>query len=328
MAKKYAVPVVNDPKPEQQPKSKLKPPQWFGRYRIQVSPDLPKKGRCLYLLRQLCRKETPCWASVKYLANQLDMKPAEVRRYKSLAVTAGWLEPTTYKGRKALKRVKASIKESNDLWRSLVDLKTNAIVTITDLVSSKEDYKIQISLKALAAKCHAHHVNLGKAIKGLEELKLLEVQRKKSDVNVYSIPVKRTESSARKVAGRSSQEILAQGGFTDRVVESLTEIIKAAKRLQLFDLKTEAELTVHILDLYDAMKGGREAANLSTNLKIKIGGPLEILRRYMAWLVEKDWEASSKVLKLNSPSFASFRRDFRSLEGIDPIDGKEKVYER
>ena len=192
------------------------------------------------------------------------------------------------------------------------------------MVSRKEDYKIEISRKALATKCHAHHVNLGKAIKGLEELKLLEVERKDGEASVYSIPVKRTESPARKVAGRSSQEILAQSGYTDRVVESLTEIIKAAKRLQLFDLKTEAELTLHILDLYDALKGGREAANLATNLKIRIGGVLEIMRRYVAWLAEKDWEASSKVLKLNSPSFASFRRDFRALEGVDPIDGKER----
>ena len=259
MAKKYTAPVVNDPKPEQQPKAKgkLTPPQWFGRHRIQVSPGLPKKGRCLYLMRQLSRKE-PMTATVKYLASQLNnMKPAEVRRYKSLAVTSGWLEPTTYKGRKAFKCVRDSIKESNDLWRALVDLKTNVIVTITDLVSRKEDYKIEISRKALAAKCHAHHVNLGKAIKGLEELKLLEVDRKDGGVSVYSIPVNRSESPARKVAGRSGQEILAQGGFTPREMESLAEIIKAAKKLQLIDLKTEAELTAHILDLYDAMKRGR-----------------------------------------------------------------------
>jgi hypothetical protein len=153
---------------------------------------------------------------------------------------------------------------------------------------------------------------------------VLKVERKKSDVNVYSIPVKRNESSARRVAGLSSQELLAQSGFADRIVESLTEIIKAAKRLQLFDLKTEAALTVHILDLYEAMKAGRESANLSTNLKIRIGGVLEIMRRYIAWLEEKHWEASSNVLKMDSRAFVSFRRDFRNLEGVDPIDGKER----
>ena len=48
------------------------------------------------------------------------------------------------------------------------------------------------------------------------------------------------------------------------------------------------------------------------------------MRRYVAWLQEKDWEASSKVLKLNSPSFEQFRRDYRVLEGNDPINGKER----
>ena len=101
------------------------------------------------------------------------MKPAEVRRYKSLAVTAGWLEPTTYKGRKALKRVKASIKESNDLWRSLVDLKTNAIVTITDLVAARRITRFKSAWRRWRSAA-ADPAAVGRAITKLSGPKLLK----------------------------------------------------------------------------------------------------------------------------------------------------------
>jgi len=334
MGKKISRPIVtNDPKPEDQPRKKITPTQRYGRYRTQVSPGLPKKGRGLYLLRQLVRGETPCWASVEYLAECSNMKPSEMRRIINFAIASGWLESTIYKHPKtlkehdALKRVKSSLKESNALWRSLIDAKTNVLVTLTDFISNEEDYKIQISFAALGKKCHANPASLPRVVKKLEEKHLLDVKREEGVPNVYSLPgVKRTKSLPKNVMGLSIQEVIEQSEFTPRTAEALANIVKQAKRLQLIDMKSDGVLTSRVIELYTAMKAEWDAANMSSDLKIHIGGPLEILRQYLAWLLEKDWQASSKVLKLDSPAFAQFRRDYRDLEGRDPINGKERLY--
>jgi hypothetical protein len=122
------------------------------------------------------------------------------------------------------------------------------------------------------------------------------------------------------------EEVLHQKGFvSDRLVDSMVrDIIKPAKRIGFIDIKSDAVLAAKLVDLYSSIREQRNDANLSSGLRIRLGGPLEILNRYVEWLIEKDWEASSRVLKLDSPAFSQFRRDFRSLEGSDPITGMER----
>jgi hypothetical protein len=122
----------------------------------------------------------------------------------------------------------------------------------------------------------------------------------------------------------SIEQVLRQKGFvSDRLIDTmLRDIIKPAKKLRFIDVKGDALLTSKLIDLYNAMREERNNSNLSSDMKIRLGGPLEILKRYIDWLIEKDWEASTRVLKVDSPAFAQFRRDFRSLEGWDPISGK------
>jgi hypothetical protein len=125
----------------------------------------------------------------------------------------------------------------------------------------------------------------------------------------------------------SIEQVLRQKGFVaDRLIDTIMrDIIKPAKQLRLIDVKGDALLTARLIDLYNAMREERNNSNLSSDMKVRLGGPLEILKRYIDWLIEKDWEASTRVLKMDSPAFAQFRRDFRSLEGLDPISGKGRA---
>jgi hypothetical protein len=92
-------------------------------------------------------------------------------------------------------------------------------------------------------------------------------------------------------------------------------------------MTNDAVLTDKIVGLYNEIQNERATVRLSPAVKLNIGGPLEVMRRYISWLAEKDWDASSRVLKSDSPAFNQFRRDFRNMEGNDPVNGKERVYE-
>jgi hypothetical protein len=122
------------------------------------------------------------------------------------------------------------------------------------------------------------------------------------------------------------EEILRQSGFSSsRLIESMiVDIIKPTKKLKLIDIDRDAVLTSHLVELYNAIREQRSDADLTSDLKVRLGGPLEILKQYIDWLSEKDWEASSRVLKFDSPAFSQFRRDFRGLEGLDPINGVDR----
>ena len=173
--------------------------------------------------------------------------------------------------------------------------------------------EFQISLEALAAKCHAHPAKVGKAIKGLEELKLLEGRQEEE-----RLMSTRSRSSARwhqrgRWPGDRAKKYWRNAASRPRSGDADRDRPRG-EEAPAHRHQDRGGLAVHVLDLYDAVKKGAKSQP-ATNLKIRIGGPLEILRRYVDWLAEKDWEASSQVLKPNSPAFASFRRDFRSLEG-------------
>jgi hypothetical protein len=311
-----------------EPKWKTTPNQWFERYVIEVTPHLPAVDRCLLRIKLMSRKE-PYWETPANQVKRQKVKIRDVRRARSIARHSGGWRKITYKEHKALERVNDDDKETNRIFHSHVGLKMNVETTIIDIASKTPDGRVKISMGKMAKQFNTHRDYLVQIVEELEADDLLKVERRKGAVNIYSLPgVKRTESSAKKVAGLTSQEVIEQSGFVPRVVETFTkDLIPGAKRLKLIDMADDAILTARVVELYHAIKLEREAANLDSNLKIRIGGPLEILRQYLAWLAKKDWEASSRVLKPESPAFAQFRRDFRELEQNDPINGKARVYD-
>jgi hypothetical protein len=127
----------------------------------------------------------------------------------------------------------------------------------------------------------------------------------------------------------SIKQVLQQNGITHpRIVDTIErDLVIPARRLHLSDMTNDAVLTDKIVGLYNEIQNERATVRLSPAVKLNIGGPLEVMRRYISWLAEKDWDASSRVLKSDSPAFNQFRRDFRNMEGNDPVNGKERVYE-
>jgi hypothetical protein len=123
----------------------------------------------------------------------------------------------------------------------------------------------------------------------------------------------------------TSQQVFKQKGFdSTRVIDSLVkDIMRPAQKLKLIDIKNEGQLAAKIADLYHSIEDERNAANMPNWQRLRFGGPLSILRDYIKWLEEQRWEASSNVLLPDSRAFAAFRRDFRSLELFDPINGRD-----
>jgi hypothetical protein len=114
---------------------------------------------------------------------------------------------------------------------------------------------------------------------------------------------------------RPPEEILQQCGLSERMTKwFIQDVLKPAKALHLFDMDNDGILAARLADLYAQIRYGRDLASL-------LVGPLGLLQRYIQWLGERDWDASSKVLMMDSPAFAQFRRDYARLEGRDPITG-------
>jgi hypothetical protein len=116
-------------------------------------------------------------------------------------------------------------------------------------------------------------------------------------------------------------EVLGKYGI--RLVDSFArDILRPAKKLGVFDANDDIVLAGHLAALYAAIRTARDDASLSDDLKLRLGGPSEIVKRYIEWLHDKQWRVSSKVLTVSSPAFGQFRRDYQDGEGFDPIDGR------
>jgi hypothetical protein len=121
----------------------------------------------------------------------------------------------------------------------------------------------------------------------------------------------------------SLAEVLNKSGIpVSRTAAFTKDLLTPAKRLTLFDLEDEIALASALAQLYAQVKEARDAAMLPGPLRGRLGGPFEIVRRYIGWLEEQHWRASSRVLQLSSPAFAQYRRDTQDQEGFDPIDGR------
>lgn len=93
-----------------------------------------------------------------------------------------------------------------------------------------------------------------------------------------------------------------------------SDILVRAKRLSLGSV-SEVDLMTRLGELYGSIRAARvpEAA-----------GPIDLLRRYINWLSEKDWQMTMRVLSTSSPAFQQFRREEASLHplGADPLTGR------
>jgi len=121
----------------------------------------------------------------------------------------------------------------------------------------------------------------------------------------------------------SLAEVLNKSGIpSSRSAAFTRDLLTPAKALALFDLEDEIALAHALAQLYAQVKEARDAAMLPGPLRGRLGGPFEIVRRYIGWLDDQRWRASSRVLKLASPAFSQYRRDTQDQEGFDPIDGR------
>jgi hypothetical protein len=99
-----------------------------------------------------------------------------------------------------------------------------------------------------------------------------------------------------------------------------SDILVRARRLALGSA-SESDLAATLMGLYVEMRAERSRAYPA----VTTSGPMDLLRRYVIWLGERDWPTMTvRVLSKDSPAFQQFRREEAALHprGADPLTGR------
>jgi hypothetical protein len=124
------------------------------------------------------------------------------------------------------------------------------------------------------------------------------------------------------------QEEFAPPPTTDEVVSSVfngsavlaasfrSDVLVRARKLDMGRV-SEPDLAARLGELYQALRAERAPGSDTP-------GSLDLLGRYVDWLSEKDWRMTPRVLGMDSPAFAQFRREeaSRHPHGVDPLTGR------
>lgn len=96
-----------------------------------------------------------------------------------------------------------------------------------------------------------------------------------------------------------------------------SDILVRVRRLDLGEVD-DAALAARLGEFYEAMRAERDP------LSSDASGPMDLLRRYVDWLGERDWRMTVRVLSASSPAFQQFRREVASRHprGADPLTGR------
>jgi hypothetical protein len=117
-------------------------------------------------------------------------------------------------------------------------------------------------------------------------------------------------SSAETIAGLfNGSRVLAEAFESD--------VLGRARELDLGRI-ADPDLASALGGLYREVVAARRGVDSS-----ELPGPLDVLRRYVCWLGEKDWRMTTRVLRMDSPAFQQWRRDEAALHprGLDPLTG-------
>jgi hypothetical protein len=86
-------------------------------------------------------------------------------------------------------------------------------------------------------------------------------------------------------------------------------------------IKDKLKLTRRLMILYNKMVEERKGSKITTDQKLRFGGPLQILERYIQWIPTQGWEdAGYGPLDIESPAFNRFRSQDRRDWGNDQYD--------
>ena len=138
----------------------------------------------------------------------------------------------------------------------------------------------------------------------------------------------RLEECMRRLGGSANPEetprdiiklVVGNGTVLSRFEET---VLAPARRLHLSD--DELALAHALCELYSGIRDERARVRVTDELASQMGGPADLLRRYLSWVGEHDWTATLRVLQYNSPSFAQFRREAARMDARDrdPVTGK------
>ena len=94
------------------------------------------------------------------------------------------------------------------------------------------------------------------------------------------------------------------------------DILVRARRLDLGG-ESEAVLAGAVGNLYSAVQRQHRPG-------VSTVGAMNLVRRYLIWLGEKDWQMTLRVLDIESPAFVKFRRGVAAMHpyGADPLTGR------
>jgi hypothetical protein len=331
MPKTYAEEVLNAQVPSQ---SKLTPLQKFERF-IETHPGLPGVDRGVLLIKLMSRTQ-PFKMTPANQAKFQTLSRRDVKRARQLAISSGGWRATKENW---LERTETDGKKLDAIFRSIVGLKMNILTLVISRAASKTvpDYRVQISRHEMARRFHVHPGSIVPMVKELEDLGLLGVERTAGQTSIYwPKPLEGMRKpggsatgavkSGRKIdSGASVEDILRQLGIAPAfIVESFAKnVIRPTGTL--FS-ENRVEKVRGAVGLYRQIETELKASKRPEHLKYDAGGPLQIMRDYVAWLLEQDWAPMARMgpFDINSKAFNQFRRYQAEYihNGLDPITGK------
>lgn len=138
---------------------------------------------------------------------------------------------------------------------------------------------------------------------------------------------------------RTMQERSPDLVVQETALDVLTEVLGSERAARFFEksaveparglrlTSSDADLARSLLALRDhVLKSRMGTGRFDERGSDQDGGPTSVVRRYVEWLGDQDWDATLRVLRPDSPAFASWRRDEAKLDPADrdPVTGASR----